>query len=115
MTHQSGREYVCVCVCVCVYKEGFFFYKHLRIIQQIELRKARLGGHQTEKLSQASEVQIVWGSQPKRGRALTQRTARRIDLFKQGDELQNQSGKPPPPLSLKTRDQRKRWLLGDEK
>ena len=49
---------VCVCVCVCI-KRVFFFYKHLRIIQQIELRKARLGGHQTEKLSQASEVQIV--------------------------------------------------------
>ena len=48
-------------VCVCVCKEGFFFffYKNLRIIQQIELRKARPGGHQTEKLSQASEVQIV--------------------------------------------------------
>ena len=51
---------MCVCVCVCVCKEGFFFfYKHLRIIQQIELRKARPGGHQTEKLSQAREVQIV--------------------------------------------------------
>ena len=50
--------FVCVCVCVCV-KRVFFFYKNLRIIQQNELRKARPGGHQTEKLSQASEVQIV--------------------------------------------------------
>ena len=52
-----------MCVCVCVCKEGFFFFfffnKHLKIIQQIELRKARPGGHQTEKLSQAREVQIV--------------------------------------------------------
>lgn len=58
--HQSSRECVCVCVAGGAHvRIRRVFYKHLRNIQQVELRNARAGGHQPEKLSQASEVQIV--------------------------------------------------------
>ena len=58
--HQSIRECMCACVCACVcVRIRRVFYKHLRNIQQIELKKARAERHQTEKLSQASDVQTV--------------------------------------------------------
>lgn len=94
---------------VCVWKDKEGFYKSLRNIQQVKLRKAGAGGHHTKKLNQASQIWIVWESWTKKDSALAQKTAQKSSSVQKGWWALEPIRETP--VSLKTRDQRKRWLL----